>query len=147
QPAAILHGGVPGDGNDRLLVAAVTEGRVLVGRRGAGDGVGKLVWLLANLRARRRTTRTLRPVPVVLIPGRLELGDPESLDRHRMLRPLVGLPSLLAVGAAHEKRAAGDGDHLKGSAIVDLFRVVLVVLGLDNRQLGFLGFTAFAQAQ
>src|SRR5262249_47318961 len=49
QPAAVLHGGVVGDADDREPFAAHAEGLVGVGRRRPGDGVGALFLVLLGL--------------------------------------------------------------------------------------------------
>src|SRR5262249_21643626 len=130
---AVFHRGVMGDAQHGIALAAVAERLVGVRRRRAGDGVALLVRLLGNVRPRRRLAlrKSLRPVPVVLVPAHLELAHPERLDLDRMLRSLIGVAALLAFRTAHEELAARDRQHLEADLVGELLDVGLV-LGLVN---------------
>src|SRR5206468_1276724 len=125
------------DRNDRLILAPAIApiDVVMIRLRRPGDRVG----LLVGVAGRRFFVRLLFPVEIVLPPRHLALADPQRLDTDRMLWPLMLLAPFLGSGAAHQKRTAGNGDHVEGrldAIALDGFGVGFVGVWVDEEILG-----------
>lgn len=138
QPLAIHAGRVMGHADRREPILAHAERHIGIRLRGPCQSVGQFI-VVVGLQIQNFAAINIQRVHehFELVPRDLALTDPERIELHFMLRTFVGLVAEFAIGAAHQKLASGNGQHLEFDVgVPDRLGIRLHFAGLIGDEIG-----------